>query len=252
MEILITALLMGLMGSFHCAGMCGPIAIALPLHGSSAGQKVFGSLLYNSGRIITYGIMGIVFGLLGQGLELMGFQRIISIVIGSVMILAVLFPSIFSIQKFNGRILPFIDKLKRSLGRLFAIRSFQSLFLIGLLNGLLPCGLVYMAVAGSIGTGNAVMGMFYMLLFGLGTIPMLLIINLSGNLITAGIRKRLNRLIPALVILVGLLFVLRGLSLGIPYLSPSEEKIKMRYEKSLTGDAPPARSDMRDCCKPAK
>ncbi|HOW32340.1 MAG TPA: sulfite exporter TauE/SafE family protein, partial [Bacteroidales bacterium] len=130
--------------------------------------------------------------------------------------------------------------------------SFSSLFLIGLLNGLLPCGLVYIAIAGSIGSGSALMGAIYMALFGLGTMPMLLAINLSGGFISTSLRKKINKLIPILVIIVGILFILRGLSLGIPYISPSEEKIKMKYEKSLKEHQPPAKSEMHDCCKPTK
>ncbi len=252
MEILVTALVLGLMGSFHCAGMCGPIAIALPLFGKSAAQKVFGSLLYNTGRIVTYGLMGAVFGLMGKGLELLGFQRVISIAMGAVMILAVIFPSIISSKKIGSGVIPLVEKLKSSLGKLFTVKSFGSLFLIGLLNGLLPCGLVYMAVAGSIGTGSATLGALYMLLFGLGTMPMLLAINLSGGFVSASLRQKVNKLIPTLVVVVGILFILRGLSLGIPYISPSESKIRMKYEKSLNEQTVPAKEEMHDCCKPSK
>lgn len=252
MEILITALVLGLMGSFHCAGMCGPIAVALPLFGNSATQKVFGSLLYNIGRIITYGIMGAIFGLMGKGLELLGFQRVISIIMGAVMILAVIFPSLINSNKIGSGIAPLVEKLKSRLGKLFAVKSFGSLFLIGLLNGLLPCGLVYMALAGSIGTGNATLGALYMLLFGFGTMPMLLAINLSGGFVSASLRQRINKLIPTLVVVVGILFILRGLSLGIPYISPSESKIRMKYEKSLKEQTAPAKEEMHDCCKPSK
>lgn len=252
MEILITALVLGLMGSFHCAGMCGPIAIALPLYGNSTGQKVLGSVLYNIGRVITYAIMGAVFGLLGQGLQLMGFQRVISIMMGAIMIIAVLFPSLFGNKHLGSGMVPFVEKLKQKLGKLFTVKSFSGLFLIGLLNGLLPCGLVYIAIAGSIGAGSAVMGALYMTLFGLGTMPMLLAINLSGGFISATLRQKVNKLIPALVVIVGILFILRGLSLGIPYVSPSEDKIKMKYEKSLKEHQKPAQSEMHDCCKPSK
>jgi hypothetical protein len=116
---------------------------------------------------------------------------------------------------------------------MFSIRSFSSLFFIGMLNGLLPCGLVYMAIAGAIGTGNVAMGSAYMILFGLGTIPMLLGITLAGNLMSMAVRKRINKLIPVLVVFVGIFFILRGLSLGIPYLSPPKEKIEKKFEKSL-------------------
>lgn len=234
MSILISAFVLGIMGSFHCAGMCGPIAIALPLHGNSIGGKIFGGSLYNLGRTITYGIMGALFGMLGQGLALIGFQQKISVIMGSLMIISILFPALFRNQySMNKSWFSLVGKLKATIGRMFSIRSFQSLFFIGMLNGLLPCGLVYMALAGAIGTGSAALGTLYMLLFGLGTIPMLLGISLAGNLLSLAVRNRINKLIPVLVVLVGIFFILRGLSLGIPFLSPPREKIEKKFEKSL-------------------
>lgn len=234
MAILISALVLGIMGSFHCAGMCGPIAIALPLHGNSVGGKIFGGSLYNLGRTITYGLMGVIFGLLGQGVAMIGFQQKISVIMGGLMIISVLFPALFRNQySLEKSWLSFVGKLKSTIGRMFSIRSYSSLFFIGMLNGLLPCGLVYMAIAGAIGTGNVGLGTLYMILFGLGTIPMLLGISLAGNLLSLTLRKRINRLIPVLVIVVGIFFILRGLSLGIPYLSPPKEKIEKKFEKSL-------------------
>lgn len=234
MAILFSALVLGLMGSFHCAGMCGPIAIALPLHGNTVTQKIFGGILYNIGRTITYGIMGAIFGLLGQGVEMIGFQQKTSVIMGVLMILSVLFPALFKNQySLNKSWFSFVGKLKKTIGRMFSIRSFSSLFFIGLLNGLLPCGLVYIALAGAIGTGNITQGALYMILFGLGTIPMLLSISLAGNMMGQAIRNKMNKLIPILVMVVGILFILRGLSLGIPYLSPPKQKIEQRFEKSL-------------------
>jgi len=236
MTILISALVLGLMGSFHCAGMCGPIAIALPLHGNTVPQKIFGGTLYNLGRTITYGIMGAIFGLLGQGISMIGFQQKISVVMGAIMIISVLFPALFKNQyRLDKSWFSLVGKLKKTIGQMFSIRSFTSLFFIGLLNGLLPCGLVYMAIAGAIGTGSAVQGTLYMILFGLGTIPMLLTISVAGNMMGLALRNRINKLIPLLVLVVGLLFMLRGLSLGIPYLSPEKQKIEQKFEKSLSG-----------------
>ena len=234
MSILISAFILGIMGSFHCAGMCGPIAIALPLHGNSMGGKIFGGSLYNLGRTITYGIMGVLFGMLGQGLALIGFQQKISVIMGSLMIISILFPALFRNQySLEKSWISLVGKLKSTIGKMFSIRSYQSLFFIGMLNGLLPCGLVYMAIAGAIGTGSAALGTVYMLLFGLGTIPMLLAITLAGNLLSLTFRRRINQLIPVLVVLVGIFFILRGLSLGIPFLSPPREKIEKKFEKSL-------------------
>jgi uncharacterized protein len=249
MAILLSALVLGLMGSFHCAGMCGPIAIALPLHGNTIPQKIFGGILYNSGRTLTYGIMGALFGLLGQGMKMMGFQQVISIVMGSIMIISVLFPSIFKNQyRLDKSAFSFVARLKTKLGKLFTVRSFSSLFLIGLLNGLLPCGLVYMAIAGAIGTGEVVLGSLYMIAFGLGTIPMMLAISLAGNMMSMAIRKKINKLIPVLIVLVGVFFILRGLSLGIPFLSPPKEKIEKKFEKSLEEEQTAYKMESGDCC----
>lgn len=234
MSILISAFVLGIMGSFHCAGMCGPIAIALPLHGNSVGGKIFGGSLYNLGRTITYGIMGALFGLLGQGVAMIGFQQKISVIMGSLMIISILFPALFRNQySMSKSWFSVVGKLKSTIGKMFSIRSYPSLFFIGMLNGLLPCGLVYMAIAGAIGTGSVGMGTLYMILFGLGTIPMLLGISLAGNLLSLAVRNRINKLIPVMVVVVGIFFILRGLSLGIPYLSPPREKIEKKFEKSL-------------------
>ncbi|MBK6284010.1 MAG: sulfite exporter TauE/SafE family protein [Draconibacterium sp.] len=143
----------------------------------------------------------------------------------------------------------FVGKLKKRIGEMFSIRSFQSLFFIGMLNGLLPCGLVYMAIAGAIGTGNAAEGTLYMILFGLGTIPMLLTISLAGNIMSQAIRRKINKLITVMVIVVGLLFILRGLSLGIPYLSPEKQKIEQKFEKSLEKNTSSLIQEPKgDCC----
>lgn len=250
MAILLSALVLGLMGSFHCAGMCGPIAIALPLHGNTVGQKIFGGGLYNIGRTITYGIMGAIFGLLGQGISMIGFQQKISVIMGVLMIISVLFPALFKNQgNLNKSWFSFVTNLKKSIGKLFSIRTYSSLFFIGMLNGLLPCGLVYMAIAGAIGTGSVAQGSIYMILFGLGTIPMLLFISLAGNAMGLALRKKINKLIPVLVVVVGIFFILRGLSLGIPFLSPPKQKIEQKFEKSLNQNSAELHIESKgDCC----
>jgi uncharacterized protein len=232
--MLLSAFFLGLAGSFHCAGMCGPIAIALPLYGHSLPRKFFGGVLYNLGRTATYGLMGALFGAIGQGFHLMGFQQVVSIVMGGGMIILAIFPRLFR-SRYDSQKHSFgwIGQLKTLFRRLFSVRSFRSLFFIGLLNGLLPCGLVYIALAGAIASGTVVSGAFYMILFGLGTIPMLLFIAIMGNVISISLRHRINKLIPILVILVGIFFILRGLNLNIPYLSPAKEKIEKKFEKSL-------------------
>lgn len=247
MEILISGLLLGLMGSFHCVGMCGPIALSLPLGGNNILQKISGAILYNIGRTITYGIMGAIFGLIGKGFQLAGFQKWVSIVMGSFMILAILAPSLF--RKINtGEGIPFAKSVRKGIQKMFTKRSFGGLFIIGLLNGLLPCGLVYLAIAGAIGTGDLYLSIAFMVLFGLGTLPLLLVVSMAGNLLSVAIRNKINKVIPFVVVLVGIIFILRGLSLGIPYLSPPKEKLnpEMHMQKAKQQDAKDAVKS--SCC----
>ena len=170
---------------------------------------------------------------------------------GAIMIISVLFPALFKQQySMNKSWFSGVAKLKSTIAKMFAIRSFQSLFFIGMLNGLLPCGLVYMAIAGAIGTGGVAEGALYMILFGLGTIPMMLAIAVAGNVLSLTVRKKINQLIPILVVVVGLLFILRGLSLGIPYLSPPKQKIEQKFEKSLQSESSALHEESKsDCCQ---
>ncbi|BAX79610.1 sulfite exporter TauE/SafE family protein [Labilibaculum antarcticum] len=241
--IYLSALILGLMGSFHCVGMCGPIALAIPLKTTSWLARISGGVIYNIGRALTYAFMGAIFGLLGRGLVMSGFQQWVSVIMGAIMILSVITPSIYK-NRFNAEkgLFSFVGKVKLSLGKLFTQRSYGSLFLIGLLNGLLPCGLVYVAIAAAIATGSAAGGGLFMFIFGLGTLPMMLAISLIGNLITLELRKKITRLIPYAIVFIGVLFVLRGLSLGIPFLSPPEKAMTVPTEQvDVTKPKP-------DCC----
>jgi len=210
-----TAFLLGLVGSAHCAGMCGPLALALPR--SARATFVLGRVLYNLGRVVTYMLMGAFFGLLGHGFALAGIQRWVSLALG-VVILAGLFvsPRFANAVPVTG----FVGWLKSTLGKSFQQRALTSLFSIGLLNGLLPCGLVYIACAGATSTESLMSGVDYMLAFGIGTLPMMLAISLVGVKLQFVLRLRLQRLIPVSLAIVGMLLLLRGMALGIPYVSP--------------------------------
>jgi len=233
---LYTAFTIGLIGGFHCIGMCGPIAVALPLGNRPFWGKAGGALLYNIGRSITYGMLGALFGLLGKGIQLAGFQQWASIIIGIVMIMSVVFPFLFRDQfRFDKMMTGYAGGIIRRFKGLFGKQSYHNLFFIGLLNGLLPCGLVYVAVAGAINTNDAVMGVLYMVVFGLGTIPIMISVSLAGNLISQSIRKKVNKLIPTMIILLGVLFILRGLALGIPYISPKTNVLTPEKELTTEG-----------------
>jgi len=220
----ISALVLGLLGSFHCVGMCGPIAIALPLKKESWFEWISSSLTYNIGRTITYGILGAIFGLLGKGIAVGGLQQWASIIIGVIMILSVLFPFIFRKINLESATYKMVGKTKKLFGKMFAIRSYGSLFVIGILNGFLPCGLVYIAIASAIVLGTIEQGIVYMMIFGLGTIPIMLSLSILGNVVSVKFRKKVGKIIPFFIVLIGILFILRGLNLGIPYVSPKLDK----------------------------
>lgn len=224
---IITPLTIGLIGSFHCIGMCGPIVVALPLKKHNLISKISGAVLYNSGRLITYSILGILFGLLGQGIHMAGFQQWTSILLGAAMIISVLFPFVFREKITIGNLFTgFSARLITRLRKLFTDRSYFSLLMIGLLNGLLPCGLVYVAIAGAIGSGTVLNGAIFMMLFGIGTIPLLLVATLASDAIGQRVRSKMQKVVPYFVFLLGVLFILRGMSLGIPFISPTAEKLE--------------------------
>jgi sulfite exporter TauE/SafE len=225
MELLLAALSLGIMGSFHCVGMCGPIALALPLGNESRAKQVFGSLIYNAGRIATYGIFGLVFGLVGKGFVLGGYQQALSIALGLLILLGLLVPSVAAkTSLLTNLISPFITKIKSSLSKLFKQKSYSALFSIGVLNGFLPCGLVYLAVAGSIATGDALQGSAFMMAFGAGTLPAMLFVSLAAKFISIQWRNNMRKAVPVFVGLMACILILRGLNLGIPYLSPELSK----------------------------
>jgi sulfite exporter TauE/SafE len=224
------AFLIGLVGSLHCIGMCGPIAIALPVPDSSNISFFTGRILYNLGRVVTYSFLGAILGLLGGRIALAGAQQVVSIILGVVIIIAVLLP-----QKYKNYFAqhPFTQKLaqplKENIGVLFKKGTFSAMFLIGILNGFLPCGLVYVALAGAIASGDAISGAAVMILFGLGTVPAMFAASVFGKFINIGIRTKIRKAVPVLAILLGVIFILRGMNLGIKYISP---KINFQTEVS--------------------
>lgn len=217
--------MLGLVGSLHCAGMCGPLALALPVPQSStspwlspSAAFVLGRFSYNGGRIVTYCLLGLVFGLFGRSMALAGVQRWVSILLGAALIAGLFASARIAIWK---PVYAAVGRLKAGMGAQLRQPSIVSLGVLGLLNGLLPCGLVYVACAGATATGGVFSGAAYMALFGIGTLPMMLAISLSGRIVPFSWRLKLRGAIPVSVFLVASLLILRGMSLGIPYVSPN-------------------------------
>ncbi len=211
----------GLLSSLHCVGMCGAIALALPGAGASGGRWLLDRLTYHAGRLGTYAALGAIVGTVGRGLRVLGWQQGLSIASGVLILLLVAVPDAWRARAAGavGLARP-MAAVQRGLAYWFQRRGSSALLLTGALNGLLPCGLVYLALAGALsqpGIGGAAA---YMALFGLGTLPLLLGLSLTGRLVAPAVRLRLRRAGPWLAGALAVLFIVRGLGLGVPYLSP--------------------------------
>ncbi|MBK7888373.1 MAG: sulfite exporter TauE/SafE family protein [Bacteroidetes bacterium] len=205
-----TALSVGFFGSFHCAGMCGPLAMALPTGNGSILNLLGGRIAYNLGRVVTYSILGTIAGFLGKTLSIRGWQSDISILSGILIIVMVLLTNQKILTKINHRFAGFSFQLKKVFGKLLKHHSIASLFSFGVVNGILPCGFVYLAMAGAATTKSPMEGATYMFLFGLGTVPMMLTLALSGSFISIKARNFVNKITPVIAIALAIFLIHRG------------------------------------------
>lgn len=221
--MLFSAIIFGLISSLHCIGMCGPIAMMLPVSHQNPQKKRIQIMVYHLGRLFSYATLGLVFGLVGKGLSLAGAQQYVSILVGIGMIIIALVPEkILAQYNFSRPIHQVLSAIKTKLGQQFKKKSTDALFTIGILNGFLPCGMVYAALFGALAMQNQWYSTLYMLLFGMGTIPLMTAVVYVSNLLSFPIRTKVQKVIPVVICLIGVLFILRGLGLGIPYVSPSD------------------------------
>lgn len=219
--VIIAGFTLGAAGSLHCAGMCGPLSLALPIQHFSAVQKFLALLLYQAGRMITYSVIGLVFGLAGRQLFISGYQQWFSIGMGT---LVLLLAALYFIQKKKIRLSflsPFYQSVQRIIMRILkSSTSIASFLMLGMANGLLPCGMVYIALATSLSFAEIGESILFMALFGAGTLPVMMFIGYAGVLIKPELRTAFRRLTPVFISLMGVILILRGLNLGIPFLSP--------------------------------
>ncbi|HCN11020.1 MAG TPA: cytochrome C biogenesis protein [Chryseobacterium sp.] len=233
LALIISAIGLGFASGFHCIGMCGPIALSMGLTKKQATNYYLQNLTYQFGRIFTYSLLGTLLGTVGQGFEMAGFQQYLTIAVGILLILMAIFS--FGGNDFASKI-PFLSKLllqvKMNLGKLLQKADYRSRFTTGILNGFLPCGMVYMALTASLAAGGIWQGASFMALFGLGTLPFMFAVVLLGNLMTTAFRIKILKFVPVLMIVLGGLFILRGLEIGIPYISPKKEALKIIHNNS--------------------
>jgi uncharacterized protein len=213
----LAAFIMGFVGSLHCAAMCGPLVLAMPVVGPSKIEILASRVTYNAGRIGAYSVLGLGFGILGQSLVLAGFQQGLSIIAGVTMLAFVFLGQ----KRFSSSGWRAACWIKSTFRTFLQRRSYRAVFALGAANGLLPCGLVYLAGTASAAFGDVTSAFLYMLVFGLGTLPMMLGIGVCGPTIMKYLQRfRLGPLLPIAATVVALLLILRGLALGVPYISP--------------------------------
>lgn len=214
-------LVIGFLGGLHCIGMCGPLALAIPLKGTNPLLKVINSLAYNLGRAGTYAGIGAIFGLLGTGLRMTGIQQWVSIACGVIMILSVVLSRLINVNAILSKYNPFrIIGVQHKIAVLLSKPNSFTTFFIGILNGFLPCGLVYVALAGALVSNSMAQSSLFMFAFGLGTLPYLFALILFGNTLKTRFTKAFNTILPIFIVVLGILFILRGANLGIKYVSP--------------------------------
>ena len=229
--LVFAALSLGTVSSLHCVGMCGPLVMALPIRHLSHRSRMFALSSYHAGRLLTYTLLGTVSGMLGRPIYLGGFQQTLSIALGSLILCGVILAKGLPDQpmsrlspRWTNILLTQKRKLTKPLENL-NIRlwksSFRNIyFFLGMGNGLLPCGMVWLALAVALGLPTVSESMLFMFLFGAGTLPALALVHISGSLIGLSARKSMRKAIPFLIGATGILLILRGLNLGIPYISP--------------------------------
>lgn len=250
--LIVSAIGLGFASGFHCIGMCGPIALSMGLTKKQATNYYLQNLTYQFGRIFTYSFLGAILGIVGEGFEMAGIQKYLTIAVGILLIIMAVFS--FGGKDFASKIpffSKFLFKVKSNLGRLLQKADYRSRFTTGILNGFLPCGMVYMALTASLASGGIAQGALYMALFGLGTLPFMFAVVLVGNLMNQAFRVKVLKVIPVVMIILGGLFIVRGLELGIPYLSPRADAMTISKDKQgdchLPGDHNTHNHDNTNC-----
>jgi sulfite exporter TauE/SafE len=210
------AFFIGLFGSVHCVGMCGPLAFSIPGVRRYWWLTIADKTLYNFGRIITYSVLGLLLGYAGKLFWLAGLQQAVSIISG-VLIIALAIARLFKAGWRAGKTVsfPLYYKLVNR-----ALKNNAGHLVLGMLNGFLPCGFVYVALFGALNTPTPASAAQFMFWFGMGTFPLMFVATLSFGFLSPLVRRRINVVMPYLMICLGCWFILRGSGLNIPYLSP--------------------------------
>lgn len=221
--VIIAGLSLGIISSAHCMGMCGPLSLALPITHLNPAKKLFALLLYNIGRVTTYALMGLVFGWMGRKIYLAGFQQKFSIVLGVAVIFLVAQYYVFKKNHQPAIIKSIYQPVQQWIFTLWRNPAKANYVLLGMANGLLPCAMVYIAIAGALSTTEVSDAVLFMAMFGMGTLPAMILFTYAGSFLKVSARNNIKKAMPFLLTTMALLLILRGMNLGIPFISPVME-----------------------------
>lgn len=222
MDLFISAFSIGLLSSIHCVGMCGPLALALPLDRTSIHKTYLGIFIYHFGKTLAYITLGIIIGFFGKHLPLAFSQQRLSVFAGIFIIIFALYPLLFKKSNIiQSKVFMFMQPIQKALAKRIKTQRTSTLFSIGVLNGFLPCAMVYMALVGALTTGQMIDSVLFMLIFALGTLPAMMGLQILGASIGQKLRHKIQVYLPYMMVLIGLFFILRGMGLGIEFISPN-------------------------------
>lgn len=220
-NILFEGMILGFASAFHCMVMCGPIALALPLNRKNSITMIKGISVNQLGRVLTYVALGAIFGIFGFQLPLIHGFQIATILTGIAFLIVIWRPN--WIRKLEWQPGFFSRFRQQKMGSLLKNKTNFNLFFLGILNGLLPCALILVALGISITQGNPVKGAQFMLGYGLGSVPGISMVAFLGGRMLQAIPWKIRRIAPVAFSIVAFGMIIRGLNLGIPYLSPKVE-----------------------------
>ena len=226
------ALLMGLASGLHCIGMCGPLSMAIPVPAHSKLSRPLALGIYHFSRIIVYMMLGFVAALLGLSILKPEHQQWLSIALGLMVVIMAWFPALISRMRWSPA-QAILGKIKSGFHQYMRNGNASGFLVMGALNGLLPCGMVYLAIASSLLNGEAVSSAYFMMFFGMGTLPTVYFMPLIASGLFRHFNIRAGKLFPVVMTMVGLVLMLRGMGLGIPYLSPEFQLTAQGHQAAM-------------------
>jgi uncharacterized protein len=219
-QFIIAGFSLGAVSSLHCVGMCGPLSMALPIQYLFKWQRTVAILLYQIGRVITYSALGLVFGLAGRRVYLAGFQQWFSIAMGVLILFLLVQYWLFRRNLQPNFLSRFYFMIQKIMGKILRFRGITPFLFFGIANGFLPCGMVYIALAGALVTTEVSHSVMFMVMFGFGTLPAMFAVNYFRQFFSLSLRNTFRKIVPVFVSLMAVILILRGLNLGIPFISP--------------------------------